>query len=92
MAAQGLEEWLEAAMDRASQQAASDLDIADTRRALDLARRRDADEKDLHALHRQLTSHRLTTLGAASRHEIGGIADTLRRRVPTGPSRHLHTW
>ena len=51
MAAQGLEEWLEAAVDRASEDASVDLDLGHPGGTLELMRRRRAYERDLDPLH-----------------------------------------
>jgi hypothetical protein len=59
VAAQGVEKRLNAAVDRAAEQRAVDLDLAHARRALDLAQGRDADELDLDSLHLKLFCHGL---------------------------------
>ena len=57
MAAQRLEERLKAAVDGAAQDESLDLDVAHPERALDLARRGDADESHLDSLHLRLFGH-----------------------------------
>jgi len=59
VAAKRLEKWLEAAMHLAAQDPTLDLHLADTRGALDLQRRRNADEGDLDSLQLKLLSHLL---------------------------------
>jgi len=66
VAAQRLEKWLEAAVHRAAQGPTLDFDLADTKRALDLLRRRNADERDLDSLQGKLFSHRLERTEPAS--------------------------
>ena len=51
MAAQGLEERLEAAVDSAAKDASIDLDLGDPRGTLELPQRRGTDERDLDPLH-----------------------------------------
>jgi hypothetical protein len=51
VAAQGLEERLEAAADSASEDASVDLDLGDSRGTLELPQRRGAYERDLDPLH-----------------------------------------
>jgi hypothetical protein len=65
VAAECLEKRLKAAMDGAAQDPAIDLDLGHAGCALDLAGRRGADKKNLHALHRQLIRHQFFTVGAA---------------------------
>ena len=52
MAAQGLQEWLKAAQDKAAQGRTVNLHLADPRCALDRSDGRSADETDLHPLYR----------------------------------------
>jgi hypothetical protein len=75
VAAHGFEEGLKAAAHRAAEDLAIDLDLAHTRRALDLAGGRSADEPDLDSLHRRLICH-ASSLGGAPRPEIREIADS----------------
>ena len=57
MASQRLEERLEAAVHGAAKHLTLDLHLAHARRALDLMRRRTADEGDLDPLHPNLFRH-----------------------------------
>src|SRR5215472_6444090 len=57
MTAQCLKKWLKTAADQASQDRAIGLDLADTRRPLDLPAGSGADETDLYPAYRQLFSH-----------------------------------
>src|SRR3981081_2536307 len=50
VSAQRLEEWLKAAADEAAQHSTVDFDVADSRRPLQLAERRGADETDCNPL------------------------------------------
>jgi len=51
VAAEGLEKWLKAAADQAAEDGVLDLDMADSRRTLDLTDRRRPDKTDLHSLY-----------------------------------------
>jgi len=57
VAAQGFEEWLEAAVDGAAKDAPVDLNLGDPRRTFDLLRRRSTHERDLDPLHLDLLGH-----------------------------------
>jgi hypothetical protein len=57
MAAQGVEERLEAAVDRAAEDTPLDVHLGDPGRALDLLQRRRTHERDLDPLHLKLLGH-----------------------------------
>jgi len=57
VAAQGFEERLEAAADRAAEDAPVDVDLGDPGRTLDLLHRRRTYERDFDPLHFQRLSH-----------------------------------
>lgn len=52
MPAQRLEKWLKAAVDQAAEDGTLDVNLTDSRRALDLIGRGRPDETDLHPLYR----------------------------------------